>query len=228
VFGIVMEDQVDFAEKTPPPPAPAKKVPHRGKRRKRAVPADPRAQILALIGRSPDGISARRIQQETGIDIVKIRNTIAVAHKKGTIERVSRGVYRQTAPRLTPAEEKTAVLSFVNDSSTGVSVPDIKEKTGLPASRVRYIVSRAFARGEIRRISRGRYAGKSNVRRKGTVVETVYQAIRRSRKGLTIAQLREKTDLGEIALRNAVYRLYKQGRIQRPRRGTYTLGDVLK
>lgn len=226
VFGIVMEDQVDFAQKAPSLP---KRVPHRGKTRKLAVPADRRTQILAVINRSQNGIDARRIQEETGIDIIKIRNTIAAAYQKGTIERVSRGVYRQTAPELTPAEEKAIVLSLINETGTGISIPVIKEKTGFPDSRVRYIVSQAFAKDEIRRVSWGRYAGKSKVRPKNTIIEAVYQAIRRSRRGLNIAQLKQLTDLKETALRNAIYRLYKRGRIHRLQRGIYTTsGDVLK
>ncbi len=227
VFGIVMEDAPDFARQEVAPPTPHKKLPAAARNPQRTGAAEARAQILELIDRSPEGIDARRIREETGIDITRIRNTIAAAHQKGLIERVSRGVYRKAAPRLTRAQETAFVLSFINDSRTGSTVPEIIKNTGLPASRVRYIVSRAFANGEIRRISRGRYAAKAKAGRKSTVSESVYQAIRRSRRGLSVAQLERKTNLPESALRNAIYRLHKQGRIRRLQRGIYT-GDVLK
>ncbi len=64
---------------------PAKKAPH-------AV--DPVEQILKMVRASRKGIDVPAIQKRTGIDPVKIRNTIFGALRKGLIQRVSRGFYK--------------------------------------------------------------------------------------------------------------------------------------
>ena len=51
-------------------------------------------QILKVIKRSRKGITVATIKQKTGLDDKKIRNTIFQTFRKGTIERVSRGIYR--------------------------------------------------------------------------------------------------------------------------------------
>ena len=55
-----------------------------------------------------------------------------------------------------------------------------------------------------------------------TVFETVYEVIRRSRNGATIAKLKEKTSLTSRQISNAVYKLSRKGRIVSKSRGVYT------
>ncbi len=54
-----------------------------------------------------------------------------------------------------------------------------------------------------------------------TVVDTVYDAIKRSKKGVTVAQLKTKTQLDARQLSNALYKLSKKGMVQAPSRGLY-------
>ena len=54
-----------------------------------------------------------------------------------------------------------------------------------------------------------------------TVLETVYDVVRRSRNGASIATLRQKTGLGARQLSNALYKLCKRGRIESKARGIY-------
>jgi hypothetical protein len=54
-----------------------------------------------------------------------------------------------------------------------------------------------------------------------TVLETVYDVVRRSRNGASIAILRQKTGLGARQLSNALYKLSKRGRIEAKARGVY-------
>ena len=56
--------------------------------------ADPTEQILKIVRASHKGIDVPAIQKRTGIDSVKIRNTIFGALRKGQIQRVSRGFYK--------------------------------------------------------------------------------------------------------------------------------------
>ena len=55
-----------------------------------------------------------------------------------------------------------------------------------------------------------------------TVLDTVYDVVRISRKGVTISTLKEKTELNPRQLSNALYRLSKKGKIKAQSRGVYT------
>jgi predicted Rossmann fold nucleotide-binding protein DprA/Smf involved in DNA uptake len=54
-----------------------------------------------------------------------------------------------------------------------------------------------------------------------TVLDTVYDVIKRSRKGVTIATLKEKSGLDARQLSNALYKLSKKGIIKTVSRGVY-------
>jgi lambda repressor-like predicted transcriptional regulator len=56
---------------------------------------------------------------------------------------------------------------------------------------------------------------------KPTVLETVFDVVRRSRKGVTIATLKEKTGLEARQLSNALYKLSKRGQVVAKSRGVY-------
>ena len=68
---------------------------------------------------------------------------------------------------------------------------------------------------------------KASARRKAapagsaTVLNTVYNVIRRSPKGATIAALKTKTGLGARQLSNALYKLSKKGMVRAKSRGLY-------
>ncbi|MEJ2476205.1 MAG: hypothetical protein P8Y40_01650, partial [Desulfobacterales bacterium] len=55
-----------------------------------------------------------------------------------------------------------------------------------------------------------------------TVLNSVLDVIKKSRKGISIAQLKEKTDLNPRQLSNALYKLTKKGSIKSMSRGVYT------
>jgi predicted Rossmann fold nucleotide-binding protein DprA/Smf involved in DNA uptake len=54
-----------------------------------------------------------------------------------------------------------------------------------------------------------------------TVLNSVFDVIKKSRKGISIAQLKEKTDLNPRQLSNALYKLTKKGSIKSMSRGIY-------
>jgi len=63
---------------------------------------------------------------------------------------------------------------------------------------------------------------KVKVDKGATVLNSVFDAIKKSRKGISIAQLKEKTDLNPRQLSNALYKLTKKGSIKSMSRGIYT------
>ena len=54
-----------------------------------------------------------------------------------------------------------------------------------------------------------------------TLFETVVGVVRKSKKGVTVAVIREKTGLSDTQIRNAVYRARRQGIIKSRERGIY-------
>jgi len=56
---------------------------------------------------------------------------------------------------------------------------------------------------------------------KSTVLDTVFETIKKSRKGITIAKLKDKTNLGTRQVSNALYKLTKRGDIEARSRGLY-------
>jgi DNA replicative helicase MCM subunit Mcm2 (Cdc46/Mcm family) len=61
---------------------------------------------------------------------------------------------------------------------------------------------------------------------KKSVLDSVYDVVRRSRKGATIAQLKKKTGLNPRQLSNALYKLTSRGKIVSKSRGVYTTNGV--
>ncbi len=54
-----------------------------------------------------------------------------------------------------------------------------------------------------------------------TVLDTVYDAIKRTKKGVTVVQLKQKTNLDARQLSNALYKLSKKGQVYAKSRGLY-------
>ncbi len=54
-----------------------------------------------------------------------------------------------------------------------------------------------------------------------TLLDTVYNAIKRTKKGVTVTQLKQKTNLDARQLSNALYKLSKKGQVYAKSRGLY-------
>ena len=54
-----------------------------------------------------------------------------------------------------------------------------------------------------------------------TVIDSILNAIKKTKKGITIAQLKEKTEFNSKQLSNALYKLTKKGKIEATSRGLY-------
>lgn len=64
-------------------------------------------------------------------------------------------------------------------------------------------------------------AGRAAPTKGTTVLDSVFSVIKRSKKGVTIAQLKDKTDLDARQLSNALYKLSKKGQVYAKSRGLY-------
>ena len=78
------------------------------------------------------------------------------------------------------------------------------------------------------RITRGKtgtkYAAKRGARTP-TASDRVHAILKRSKKGLNIAEIKRKTDFDDKKLRNILFRLHSLKRIKRVSRGIYTAAD---
>ena len=221
VFGIIMEDQPDFEKKEA---STSKKSKSRAKnRQKKKVLKSSGKTVIDILKNSKKGIGLPELRAKTGLDAAKIRTIIYNAYKKGALERVSRGIYKGKDKKLNPLDELETVLMMVKNSEKGIGVPAIELKTKIKTSRIRYIIARACKSGEIERVARGVYSVKKKKNSPVTAVDSVMQIIKRSRKGVGISQLREKTGLEAKQIHNILYRLAKNGKIAAIRRGVYAV-----
>lgn len=62
---------------------------------------------------------------------------------------------------------------------------------------------------------------KASPAKPATLLDTVFNAVKRTRKGITVAQLKEKTKFNDRQISNALYKLSKQGKIKAKARGLY-------
>jgi hypothetical protein len=110
-------------------------------------------------------------------------------------------------------------MQKVQDQLSEVS----KALSGL-SKRVNKIAKRIskFGSGGKAKSKRGGQPGRPAARvRQDTVLDSVYKSIRRSRNGITIAQLKSKTALEDRQLSNALYKLTKKGMVYAKSRGVY-------
>jgi hypothetical protein len=68
---------------------------------------------------------------------------------------------------------------------------------------------------------RGRRPGSKAQMRQDTLLDSIYKAIRNSRNGISILQLKAKTALDERQISNALYKLTKKGMVRTKSRGVY-------
>jgi len=77
--------------------------------------------------------------------------------------------------------------------------------------------------GQLTGGARKRKAGKP--RSAMTAADTVYAALKTFKTGADLADIQAKTGFGVKKLRNLIFRLHKQGRIQRQSRGVYRVNE---
>ena len=96
----------------------------------------------------------------------------------------------------------------INDEVDKLQAP---QKTCTPAKK-------AVAK---KKVAKKAAAKKAAPAKQATMLDAVFDIIKRTKKGVTVAQLREKTKLDSRQLSNALYKLTKKGTIQTKSRGLY-------
>ncbi|MEA3415304.1 MAG: hypothetical protein U9R02_03960 [Thermodesulfobacteriota bacterium] len=100
--------------------------------------------------------------------------------------------------------------------SAGVTKKSIKKKKSpdLTSNKIKDISAKKTA------AKKGVFRGKAKVKVE-TLFDTVVGIIRRTKKGVTLGRIREKTDLDDKQIRNCIYKAKKQGKIKNLKRGVY-------
>ncbi|MFH1982506.1 MAG: hypothetical protein ABIL58_11730 [Pseudomonadota bacterium] len=167
VFGIVMDEQLDFGNTTAPgigknSPVETKAARRTARvavsRRRKNSSVSDRDRVLALVKNASAGIAVKALAAETGLTSVRVRNIIAWAHAQGAIVRLARGVYGAKKERAARGTATEVVLKAVQNANEGIGVPELCERTGLEAKNLRDIIFRLSKLGKIKRIRWGIYA----------------------------------------------------------------------
>ena len=167
MFGIDMEETIEFdLKKSPSMKAAAKKTSRNAAKRTKtkATKRKPRAKTLPKKKQSRT-VSAKpelkKPAEQTKAKAVKRKSALKAVSKKKTVRIPSKKTAKQVEPKkklpnLTATEQ---ILKVIKRSRKGITVATIKQKTGLDDNKIRNTIFQAFRKGTIERVSRGIYRG---------------------------------------------------------------------
>ena len=124
------------------------------------------------------------------------------------------------------AQLKTLSKSLAALSKKVEKITDQVDKLKAPKKTVpakKTVAKRKVAKKKVakKKVAKKAAAKKAAPAKQVTMLDTVFDVIKRTKKGVTVAQLREKTKLDSRQLSNALYKLTKKGAIQTKSRGLY-------
>lgn len=114
------------------------------------------------------------------------------------------------------AKHLAALSKQVEKLSKQVDKSLTAKKTAPKSTKAKSKVTKAVPAKKAKKVT------KTKEDKGATVLKSVLDVIKKSRKGISIAQLKEKTDLNPRQLSNALYKLTKKGSIKSMSRGIYT------
>ena len=89
----------------------------------------------------------------------------------------------------------------------------IKQVEKLPSKKAAVAPKKTVAKKKV--------APKKTPAKPPTVIDSILNAIQKTKKGITITQLKEKTEFNSKQITNALYKLTKKGKIESKSRGLY-------
>jgi len=119
------------------------------------------------------------------------------------------------------AQLKTLSKSLAALSKKVEKITDQVDKLKAPKKAVPAKKTVAKKKVAKKKVAKKAAAKKAAPAKQVTMLDTVFDVIKRTKKGVTVAQLREKTKLDSRQLSNALYKLTKKGTIQTKSRGLY-------
>jgi len=124
------------------------------------------------------------------------------------------------------AQLKTLSKSLAALSQKVEKITDQVDKLKAPKKAVpakKTVAKKKVAKKKVakKKVAKKAAAKKAAPAKQVTMLDAVFDVIKRTKKGVTVAQLREKTKLDSRQLSNALYKLTKKGAIQTKSRGLY-------
>ena len=119
------------------------------------------------------------------------------------------------------AQLKTLSKSLATISKQVEKITDQVDKFQAPKKAAPAKKTVAKKKIEKKKVVKKAAAKKPAPAKQVTMLDAVFDVIKRTKKGVTVAQLREKTKLDSRQLSNALYKLTKKGAIQTKSRGLY-------
>jgi len=124
------------------------------------------------------------------------------------------------------AQLKTLSKSLATLSKQVEKITDQVDKLQAPQKAVpakKTVAKKTVAKKTVakKKVAKKAAAKKAAPAKQETMLDAVFDTIKRTKKGVTVAQLREKTKLDSRQLSNALYKLTKKGAIQTKSRGLY-------
>jgi len=115
-----------------------------------------------------------------------------------------------------------SIAKHLTALSKKVEKLSIQVDKGLAAKKTVSKSTKAKPKAKAKKVAPVKKVKMAKVDKGATVLNSVLDVIKKSRKGISIAQLKEKTDLNPRQLSNALYKLTKKGSIKSMSRGIYT------
>ena len=134
-------------------------------------------------------------------DLQAVSKTLGTLAKD--LNKIARRVAKLETAKPAPAKKATA-------KKTAAKKPAAKKATAAKKTATKKTAAKKAAP-----------AKKAEAAGGATVLDQVYDVVRRSRSGATISKLKEKTGLDARQLSNALYKLSKRGKIESQKRGHY-------
>ena len=124
------------------------------------------------------------------------------------------------------AQLKTLSNSLAALSKKVEKITDQVDKVKAPKKAVpakKTVAKKKVAKKKVakKKVAKKAAAKKAAPAKQVTMLDAVFDVIKRTKKGVTVSQLREKTKLDSRQLSNALYKLTKKGAIQTKSRGLY-------
>ena len=134
-----------------------------------------------------------------------LSKSLAAISKK--VENITNQVDKLSAPKKAVPAKKTVAKKKV-----------AKKKVAKKKVAKKKVAKKAAAK---KKVAKKAAAKKAAPAKQVTMLDAVFDVIKRTKKGVTVTQLREKTKLDSRQLSNALYKLTKKGAIQTKSRGLY-------
>ncbi len=149
-----------------------------------------------------------------GIVVVQL---LEIKQRRGKMKKVKKQTKPVSKPVAAPAKRSASLKKKSGVAAKTVKVANKKVSKVVKAVKPKAVKSKAVKP----KAAKPKVAAKKPAAVQGTVLSSVLSTVKRSKNGVAIAKIKEKTGLSPRQLSNALYKLSKSGKITSKERGIY-------